>query len=784
MSARLLIFAVLAATQLARVSDAPGQPVPVGPEFQVNVVTTGDQSPNAVASDDVGGFVVIWQDDEIDALLDTRARLYANDGSPASAPFAIAAGPGAQGLGDVASDSVGNFVAAWVAGDADGLGVFARRHDASGAPVGSAFQVNTHTTGSQAYPAVAVADDGRFIVTWESVPQDGSGQGIYAQRYDAMGAPDGTEFRVNTYTTGIQRSPSVAYDSAARSVILWWGASTSDDFGVVGQRYDAAGTPLAGEFLVNDATTGTQSHPKVSYDGDGRFVVAWSSPGINSDVFARRFDANAVALTPELEVNSFTTGLQVSPVVVADASGSFMVAWSSAGQDGDNYGVFARRYTRSDVPQGPEFQINTHTTGIQAAAHLAADLAGRFTVVWTSVGQDGDGSGVFGRRYTVGDEAEVQSVAVGGTATTDDESDGATAVDVIETTVTSPQAGTIAIVEDDITEAVAGFTLLGLQVSITAPAASPSDPLALLFELDASIIPPGSNADDVALFRDGALVPDCTGAPGTASPDPCVTERQFEGDGDLLIAALTSNASEWNFGIAVPPTTSTTTSSTSSSSSSTSSTSTSTSSSSSSSSSTSSTSSTSTTAPESTSSSTMETSSTMTSTTSSSTSTAPTAASWLVPGRVALIRPAALAKFISRPASGDAFTLPSAAFLADGGELRIFDIAGTAGDDTYALAAGIAWKALGNPPGSNGYKYKGAGTPSDPCKVVLIKKTVIKGVCKGSGIALTPPFDGDIGIVLSLGATDRYCAEFGGDETNNDATLTKRKNAPAPGACP
>ena len=65
-----------------------------------------------------------------------------------------------------------------------------------------------------------------------------------------------------------------------------------------------------------------------------------------------------------------------------------------------------------------------------------------------------------------------------------------------------------------------------------------------------------------------------------------------------------------------------------------------------------------------------------------------------------------------------------------------------------------------------------------------MKATVIKGVCKGTGIALTPAFSGDVGIVLSLGATDRYCARFGGDEVKNDATMTKRKGAPAPGACP
>ena len=147
-----------------------------------------------------------------------------------------------------------------------------------------------------------------------------------------------------------------------------------------------------------------------------------------------------------------------------------------------------------------------------------------------------------------------------------------------------------------------------------------------------------------------------------------------------------------------------------------------------------------------------------------------------------------LAKFIAKPdVPGGIFALPSADPVVDGGSLRVFDTAATAGDVTYGLAPDappLGWRGLGNPPGSKGYKYKGAGTLSDPCKVVLVKEKVIKAICAGSGITLAPPFTGDIGIVLSLGTSDRYCAQFGGDEAKNDATLTKRKNAPAPGACP
>jgi hypothetical protein len=136
---------------------------------------------------------------------------------------------------------------------------------------------------------------------------------------------------------------------------------------------------------------------------------------------------------------------------------------------------------------------------------------------------------------------------------------------------------------------------------------------------------------------------------------------------------------------------------------------------------------------------------------------------------------------------GGTFAPPSADPVTEGGSLRVFDTAATAGDVTYALPAGtppLGWKGLGNPPGSKGYKYRGAGTPTDPCRSVLVKTRVLKATCAGSGITLTPPFAGDIGIILSLGTTDRYCAQFGGDDVKNDTALTKRKNAPAPGGCP
>jgi hypothetical protein len=49
------------------------------------------------------------------------------------------------------------------------IGVFGRVFDSGGAPHGSDFHVNTYTTGSQQYPVVTANATGSFTVMWESV---------------------------------------------------------------------------------------------------------------------------------------------------------------------------------------------------------------------------------------------------------------------------------------------------------------------------------------------------------------------------------------------------------------------------------------------------------------------------------------------------------------------------------------------------------------------------------------------------------------------------------------
>jgi hypothetical protein len=124
-----------------------------------------------------------------------------------------------------------------------------------------------------------------------SFGQDGSATGIYAQRYNAAGVAQGSEFRVNTYTTGDQTRPRATWMPQGGFVVAWqsMGQDGSDD-GVFGQRYDASGVPQGGEFRVNGFTPGVEAHAAIA-SAQNRFAVAWQGGGEGSGygVFLRRF---------------------------------------------------------------------------------------------------------------------------------------------------------------------------------------------------------------------------------------------------------------------------------------------------------------------------------------------------------------------------------------------------------------------------------------------------------------------------------------------------------------
>jgi hypothetical protein len=320
---------------------------------------------------------------------------------------------GPQSRASVSMAGDGSFVAAWdsIYGGPPSTGfepILARRYDASGVAQGADFLVNSITTGNHLSPAVASAPDGSFVVAWEgygsAAPGDGKANGIMARRFNAAGTPQGSEFLVNSYTTSDQRSPHVASDASGSFVVVWNSyAQDGSGLGIFGQRFDNAGNRLGSEFRVNTYTTGDQARPVVASAPDGSFWVAWESTGQDGSgigVFAQHFGPTGAPQGGEFQVNTSTSFDQYSPSIASNGYGFLIVTWAeNVGGDASGAAVLGRVYTGAGAPLEGPFLVNTYTPSGQNAPSVAAAVNGNFIVAWNSFNQDAHDEGVFGQRY-------------------------------------------------------------------------------------------------------------------------------------------------------------------------------------------------------------------------------------------------------------------------------------------------------------------------------------------------------------------------------------------------
>jgi hypothetical protein len=228
---------------------------------------------------------------------------------------------------------------------------------------------------------------------------------------------------VNTTTSGTQQlnfqTPrTVAFDSSGNYVVVWSGAGTQtgqdDTQGIFAQRYDSAGNKIGGEVRINTTTAGDQIEPTIAMQGNGNFVVAWSSQNATSgwDIRARRMtldtSGNIIGFKisdTNTSTNDFAvvsaTGDQRAASVSISGTGVFTVAWQAGNT------IQRRRYTAAGVASsiGPV----TATGSVARNASTATTADGRSVIVWYDSGV------IKGRRFLSGGGAAATEFVVAST---------------------------------------------------------------------------------------------------------------------------------------------------------------------------------------------------------------------------------------------------------------------------------------------------------------------------------------------------------------------------------
>jgi hypothetical protein len=226
----------------------------------------------------------------------------------------------------VGMDPAGRSVAAWLQplplSESMNGDLHAQLFDASGKAVGGGFAV-TGRQRSETAPAAAMDGQGNAILVYES------GGGIFLRRYDSQGRPLGGEVQVPSPAGA--SSPKVGASAGGSFVVVW-----STGAKIAGQRFDAAGRPDGPVLELSQGSREGNDFPDVSMDSRGNFAVAWEAGNTNGlpTLLARVFSREGVPQGGDVEVPAMQLGGHdpsfdpaSAPSVALAENGTFLVTW-------------------------------------------------------------------------------------------------------------------------------------------------------------------------------------------------------------------------------------------------------------------------------------------------------------------------------------------------------------------------------------------------------------------------------------------------------------------------
>lgn len=249
-------------------------------------------------------------------LTDTEHSLFASETDSYTEPQMLA-------LDD------GNVLVSCTVTHADGTSdVVARVFTADWTPVSAEFTVNSYLAGNQSTPEMTLLENGNVVVTWTSEGEDGDGNGVYAR----ILAPDGSaiteEIAVNSYTTGAQEQPLITTLAGGDFLVSWTSrGQDGSGGGVYAQRFNADGTADGPEFRINDVTLGIQENLALHPLADGGFALAWGQAYANNTWITAYADDGTVITSFQTDLTVVQMGSLSFNDFLPLADGSFLVAW-------------------------------------------------------------------------------------------------------------------------------------------------------------------------------------------------------------------------------------------------------------------------------------------------------------------------------------------------------------------------------------------------------------------------------------------------------------------------
>ncbi|MFH2007014.1 MAG: metallophosphoesterase [bacterium] len=320
-------------------------------DLRVNPDGAGHQANPAVAMDAAGNFAVVWEDDaDGNGVYQLKARGFAANGSELFAVLTVnSAAAGQQRSPTIAMAPGGEFVVAWQDDPAqDGNAqILMRGFHADGTERFADRSVHDDNVGARIAPAVGLDALANIVVAWQD-DSDGNGSyQIHGRGFHADGSDRFARITVNSVSTGQQRDPAVAVADDGRFVVVWRDDPDSDgDAQIRARGFHADGSERFADFGVSSAS-GQHLGPVVTCGPQGEFAVTWADDTDGNgafQIYAGLYAADGTSAQPEWTVNREPTGQQLHPGAALNGAGALVIAWEDDMDGNGVYQLLARGY--------------------------------------------------------------------------------------------------------------------------------------------------------------------------------------------------------------------------------------------------------------------------------------------------------------------------------------------------------------------------------------------------------------------------------------------------------
>jgi hypothetical protein len=257
-------------------------------------------------------------------------------------------------------------------------------------------------SGTQEQAQIAAFGDGSYVLIWVARANEGPGfleGNIIGHRYDASGTAVGAEFVVNGSTAGTQDEAAVTTLTNGGFVVTWRSnlSGNAAATGTFAQLFDATGQKAGTEFRVTDE----RSFSSVAAIDGGKFVISWraGTDTATSDVMGQIYDSAGAAQGGPIQLST-TDGVFTHALAHLSGSG-FVAIYLKTAASGETF--YGQRFDTNGVKIGGEFTVNTIpleqvANQVIETPSVVALAGGGFVVAWAgqAVGDDRD---IYARRY-------------------------------------------------------------------------------------------------------------------------------------------------------------------------------------------------------------------------------------------------------------------------------------------------------------------------------------------------------------------------------------------------